>query len=48
MLLSQFTLKFGDGLDDSIKQQIAKADIATLQDWSMRILTANSVQEVLA
>ena len=46
-LLSQLTLKFGHSLDDNLKQRIAKADVATLQSWSMRILTANSVQEVL-
>ncbi len=34
-------------LNDDIRRQLARADIATLQCWSQRVPTANSLREVL-
>ncbi len=40
--------RFGtSALSDDIRRRLARADIATLQCWSQRVLTANSLREVL-
>jgi hypothetical protein len=44
--LRLITLKFGPP-SESIRQRVQKADTETLLQWSERVLTAQSLDEVL-
>ncbi|MEA3277390.1 MAG: hypothetical protein U9Q81_19335 [Pseudomonadota bacterium] len=47
VLLTLLQLKFGD-VPESVRAPIDEADAETLLQWSTRVLTANSVDEVIA
>ncbi|WP_020503458.1 DUF4351 domain-containing protein [Lamprocystis purpurea] len=46
MLLRQITRKFGPPTE-AVRERIARADSETLLEWSDRILTAQTLDEVL-
>ena len=45
ILVGLLEAKFGE-LDDATQDRVRKADDATLQTWSLRVLTASSLEEV--
>ena len=47
MLLSQWRLKFGD-LPEGAQGQVATASSAQVEAWAAAVLTASSLDEVLA
>ena len=46
VLLRQLTLRFGD-LPEDARKRIESADADTLLEWSERVLTASTLDEVL-
>ncbi|MCP4105586.1 MAG: DUF4351 domain-containing protein [Desulfobacteraceae bacterium] len=46
LLLRQMEARFGT-IPQWAKQKIEHADIATVEDWGIRLLSANSLKEVL-
>ena len=47
VLLRQMERKFGRHLTDVDRQLVVSADTETLLKWSDRILSANSIEEIL-
>ena len=48
ILLGQLAVKFGQTPNQAMRTRVTEADPDTLRDWSARILSARSVQEVFA
>ncbi len=46
LLITLLSKKFSQELNDAARERITRADTATLHDWSERVLTARSLQEV--
>ena len=47
VLLRQMERKFGHRLTETDRRQVESADAETLLKWSDRILSANSIEEIL-
>ncbi len=47
VLLRQLQRRFGK-LSNKTREKIAKADLPTLEEWSLRILDAKSLEDVFA
>lgn len=47
ILLRQLTLRFGE-LPENVRIRVANADADTLLRWSERVLTADTIEDVLA
>jgi predicted transposase/invertase (TIGR01784 family) len=48
LLLRQLRQRFGDQVDTQIEQRIATASVEQIETWSMRVLSAATVAEVVA
>ena len=48
LVLRQLRQRFGDQVDTDVEQRIATASVEQIETWSMRVLSAATLAEVLA